>query len=111
MKYQAERIEHIGQSQALLAELFTYIGEHFQDQNAQLRPDWRYFFQLWAGQMPFTKIKVFTAREDGKLKGCVMALVLDHPLFITKPFTQRFIDITHGDTAFDEYVNVILNSL
>lgn len=40
-----------------------------------------------------------------------MVLVLDNPLFIAKPFIQRFVDITNDDKAFDEYVNVVLNSL
>lgn len=111
MQYQTERLENLTQSQTLLAELFRYIGEHFPDQNAQLRSDWQHFFQIWAGQMPYTKLKVFTAREDNQLKGCVMVLILDNPLFITKPFVQRFIDITNSDKGFEEYVQVILNSL
>lgn len=110
MQYQLERIEDLAQSQSLLAELFTYVGEHY-DQQAQLRTDWRHFFQLWSGQTPYTHIKVFTAREGGEIKGCVMALVLDNPLFVTKPFIQRFIDLTQGDKGFDDYVNVVLNSL
>lgn len=111
MNYQTERIENLSQSQTLIAELFSYIGEHFPDQTAQLRSDWQHFFQIWAGQLPYTKLKVFTARENGSIKGCVMVLVLDNPLFVTKPFIQRFIDITNGDKAFDEYVNVILESM
>lgn len=110
MKYQTEHIEQVGQSQTLLAELFTYIGENYPEKDAQLRSDWRYFFQLWASQLPFARIKVFTARENDQLKGCVMALVVEHPLFITKPFTQRFVDLTNDDKAFDDYVDVILNS-
>lgn len=111
MQYQTERLENLTQSQTLLAELFRYIGEHFPDQNAQLRSDWQHFFQIWAGQMPYTKLKVFTAREDNQLKSCVIVLILDNPLFITKPFVQRFIDITNGDKGFEEYVQVILDSL
>lgn len=111
MKYQTEKLENLAQSQTLLAELFTYVGEHF-DPSAQLRSDWRYFFQIWAGQMPYTKIKVFTARdEQNHIQGCVMALVLDNPLFIAKPFIQRFIDLTQNDHAFEEYINVVLDSL
>lgn len=110
MKYQTERIENVAQSQTLLAELFTYVGDNFNP-DAQLRTDWQYLFQLWAGQVPFAKIKVFTAREDGKVQGCVMALILDNPLFVTRPVVHRFIDLTNGDKAFDDYVDVILNSL
>lgn len=111
MKYQTERLEDIAQSQTLLAELFTYVGEHY-DQNAQLRPEWQHFFQVWAGQTPYTKIKVFTARNDeGKIEGCVMALLIDNPLFIAKPFIERFVDLTAGDQAFNDYVNVVLESL
>ncbi|MCQ9120945.1 hypothetical protein BKG95_02300 [Rodentibacter pneumotropicus] len=110
MKYQTERIEDIAQSQTLLAELFSYIGEHY-DQNAQLRPQWQHFFQVWAGQTPYTKIKVFTAREEGKIQGCVMVLVMENPLFVTKPFIQRFIDLTQGDKDFDDYVKIVLDSL
>lgn len=111
MQYQLERIENLGQSQQLLSELFTYIGEHY-DQTAQLRSDWRHFFQIWAGQLPYTKIKVFTARdEQGKLQGCVMALIVDNPLFISPPFVYRFIDLTQNDKAFEDYVAVILKSL
>lgn len=111
MQYQTEHLENLSQSQTLLAELFSYIGEHFE-QTAQLRTEWTHFFQIWAGQMPYTKIKVFTARDEtGKLQGCVMALLLDNPLFITKPFIHRFVDLTQGDNAFDEYVEIILKSL
>lgn len=112
MQYQTERIENIAQSQQLIAELFGYIGEYFPDKEAQLRSDWQHFFQIWAGQLPYTKIKVFTARdEQNNIQGCVMVLVLDNPLFVVKPFIQRFVDITNDDKAFDEYVNVVLNSL
>ncbi|WP_439327590.1 hypothetical protein [Lonepinella sp. BR2357] len=110
MKYQTEHITDIASSQQLLSELFTYIGEHF-DQTAQLRLNWQHFFQVWAGQTPYTQIKVFTAREDNQIKGCVMALLLDNPLFVTKPFIHRFIDLTNEDKAFDDYVETILASL
>ena len=111
MQYQTERIENINQSQQLIAELFGYIGEHFPDKEAQLRADWQHFFQIWAGQLPYVKLKVFTARENNQIKGCVMVLIIDNPLFITKPFIQRFVDITQGDKGFDEYMEVVLNSL
>lgn len=110
MQYQLERLENLAQSQTLLAELFTYVGEHY-DPEAQLRADWRHFFQLWSGQTPYTQIKVFTARNNGKLTACVMALVIDNPLFVSKPFVSRFIDFTNGDKAFEEYVQQVLASL
>lgn len=111
MKYQTEHLENLAQSQQLMAELFTYVGEHY-DPTAQLRSDWRHFFQVWAGQTPYTKIKVFTARdEQGKVQGCVMALVLDNPLFITKPVIAKFVALTNGDKSFEDYVEIVLNSL
>ncbi|WP_124210589.1 hypothetical protein [Vespertiliibacter pulmonis] len=110
MNYQTEHIENVAQSQTLLAELFTYVGENFE-LDAQLRTDWQHFFQIWAGQSPYTKLKVFTARENEKIQGCVMALVIDNPLFVTKPFIQRFIDLTNNDKAFNDYVNVVLASI
>ncbi|WP_192899930.1 hypothetical protein [Rodentibacter pneumotropicus] len=54
---------------------------------------------------------MFTAREEGKIQGCVMVLVIENPLFVTKPFIQRFIDLTQGDKGFDEYVKIVLDSL
>lgn len=39
-----------------------------------------------------------------------MALVMDNPLFVVKPFINRFIDLTNGDRGFDEYVNIVLDS-
>lgn len=111
MKYQTEHLEQVVQSQTLLAELFSFVGEHY-DPNAQLRTDWQHFFQIWAGQLPYVKIKVFTARDDEqKIQGCVMALVLDNPLFIAQPIAHRFVELTQNDAAFDEYVRVILESL
>ncbi|MGX2956448.1 hypothetical protein ACWIYZ_05070 [Ursidibacter arcticus] len=111
MKYQTERIENLAQSQTLLAELFTYVGEHY-DQTAQLRPEWQHFFQIWAGQTPYTKIKVFTARdEQNQIQGCVMALLIENPLFVIKPFIEKFVNLTSGDKAFEEYVNIVLESL
>lgn len=110
MHYQTEHIENLAQSQTLLAELFTYVGEHY-DQTAQLRSSWQHFFQVWAGQTPYTQIKVFTARENDQIKGCVMALLLDNPLFIAKPIIHRFVDLTNGDKGFEEYVKIVLDSL
>lgn len=111
MHYQTEHLENLSHSQTLLADLFAFIGEHF-DQTAQLRTEWQHFFQIWAGQSPYTKIKVFTARdEQGKLQGCVMALLTENPLFITKPFIHRFVDLTQGDQSLAEYVETILKSL
>lgn len=110
MNYQLERLENLAQSQTLLAELFTYVGEHY-DQTAQLRTGWQHFFQVWSGQTPYTQIKVFTARDNGNLCGCVMALVQENPLFVAKPFINRFINLTHGDKGFEEYVKIVLDSL
>ncbi|MDH2997168.1 hypothetical protein A1D22_05715 [Pasteurellaceae bacterium LFhippo2] len=111
MKYQTERIEDIAQSQQLIADLFQYVGEHY-DQSAQLRENWQLFFRIWGNQDPYTKIKVFTARNDeGKIEGCVMALLIENPLFVAKPFIERFVDLTQEDTDFDDYVTLILDNL
>lgn len=111
MKYQTERIETIGQSQNLLTELFTFVGEH-HDQTAQLRENWVPFFRIWGNQDPYTKIKVFTARdEQNHIVGCVMALLIENPLFVEKPFIQRFVDLTNGDVQFEQYVKLILDSV
>ncbi|MBV6546416.1 hypothetical protein, partial [Ursidibacter maritimus] len=110
IKYQTERIENLAQSQTLLAELFTYVGEHY-DQTAQLRPEWQHFFQIWAGKTPYTKIKVFTARdEQNQIQWCVMALLIENPLFVTKLFIHRFINLTNNDGDFDDYVTLILDN-
>lgn len=111
MKYQVEHLDQLAHSQNLLSELFVFIAEH-HDQSAYLTTNPEMFFKLWAGQDLNLKLKVFTARDDeGKIQGCVMALLINNPLFIAKPFTQRIVDLTQNDKAFADYVQVILASL
>lgn len=108
MQYQVEHITDISQSQSLLTALFTYIAENGE---GQLRSQWQDFFRIWADQDPIVKIKVFTAREGEEIKGCVLALVVNNPLIITRPTISRIINLTNNDKAFDEYVEVVLKSL
>lgn len=111
MQYQTEHIQELAQSQQLLSQLLIFVGEHYQEQSATLVEDPTHFFRLWANQDPNQTIKVFTAREQGEIKGCVMVQLVKNPLFIAKPTAIKFVEITNGDKAFEDYVQIILESL
>lgn len=109
MKYQAENIDDLIRSQQLVSELFTYIGNNHPQ--AYLAETPHNFFRLLVGQDPTARIKVFTARDNNEIKGCVIALIIANPLFVAKPFIHRFVNLTNNDSDFDDYVELILNSL
>lgn len=111
MKYQLERLENLAHSQELLSELFIFIGEN-ADPNAYLSEKPEMLFRLWGGRDPMMKLRVFTARnEDGKLSGAVMVMLVENPLFLSKPFMHRLVDLTQGDLAFTDYVNTVLEAV
>lgn len=114
MKYQIERIEEITkgeEAQKILAELFVFIGENYE-QTAKLQDKPFQFFRLWGRQDPVNQIKVMTARDDdGKVQGCVMALVIINPLFIAKPYVIRFVELYGDDEKFKQYVDVVLEGV
>lgn len=110
MKYQLEHISDLTEPQKQLKELFEFIATH-EDQATKFAADMSGFFRLWAGREPLAQLKLFTSRaENGELKGVVLALVIQHPLFIKRPAIHRFVDLTLGDTAFEQYINVICES-
>lgn len=110
MKYQLERLENLAHSQQLLSELFVYIGEHQKTGYITERPE--AFFRAWGGNDPMLKLKVFTARSaEGRLQGVIIVLLVENPLFLAKPFIHYLVDLSHQDTAFQEYVRVILEAL
>lgn len=98
-----------------LSEIFSFIGANHPNKNARVRSDvdgWMPFFKAWSGQDPFHKIKVFTMREESDLeiKGCVVVLATQNPLFVEDPMITRLTEINCND-QFNEYINTVLQGL
>lgn len=112
MQYQIEHFHDISNNpQEKLTELFAFALEN-QPPQTRFALDTSAFLRLWAGRDPLGKAVICTARdEQGKLQGIVMTAAIQHPLFITRPFIFRFVEVTKGDSAFAEYVKLVEESL